>query len=114
VLWRFYMHYELASGDARAALRVYFRAVRAGECDVSRRRDCYTLLNSAVVQAFVARCVSKRDHRTNLVRDMRARVCVCVCVCRIDAVLGAHRAEELAEVLQLMSEKEIRLRVEAQ
>ena len=29
MLWRFYIHYELASGDARAALRVYFRAVRA-------------------------------------------------------------------------------------
>jgi hypothetical protein len=29
VLWRFYIHYELASGDARAAMRIYFRAIRA-------------------------------------------------------------------------------------
>jgi hypothetical protein len=29
VLWRFYVHYELATGDVRGALRVFFRAVRA-------------------------------------------------------------------------------------
>jgi hypothetical protein len=29
VLWRFYMHYELAAGDARSALRVFFRAARS-------------------------------------------------------------------------------------
>jgi hypothetical protein len=69
VLWRFYVHYELAVGDVRGALRVFFRAVRAVPW-------C-----KALWQELLA---------TELVREATAA--------------------QVREVLQLMDEKEVRLR----
>jgi hypothetical protein len=70
VLWRFYVHYELATGDVRSALRVFFRAVRAVPWCKAQWQDLFA---------------------TELLREASAA--------------------QVREVLQLMDEKEVRLRI---